>query len=169
MFTVHQKLLNRKKCNITKLIHRTIYSSISKMIEIKVQCAVITKYYFCQKQIASHALHERKAATYVQTQQMSVLDNGIHSETHLCDLHLCRSIYASTPCKSTWRDSVFGPSQNGQVFLTVWCRYDFLNFTECVKKKNYHGFLISVGCVTRYRKKTPEFESLKLVKLLFFS
>ena len=34
------------------------------------------KYYFCPKQIASHAPHERKAATYVHTQQALYLTVG---------------------------------------------------------------------------------------------
>ena len=45
------------------------------MIEIKVQCAVITKYYFRPKQIAFHLFRAGKAA--IDTQQTWVLDNGL--------------------------------------------------------------------------------------------
>ena len=113
--------LNRKKYNISKLIHRTVYISISKTIDIKVQCAVITKYYFSPKQIASSRASWNfkgimvKYATNVRT------DNIWYVAKHM--YVICASstswTYVSTLCKSKRSDSVFWPSQNGPVFLTV--------------------------------------------------
>ena len=86
--------LNRKKYNITKLIHRMIYSSISKPIEIKVQCAVITKYYFVQNKLHPTCFMKGKILrTYIH--------NGCWCSTMGCN-QVNSSRYMFTDGRSLW-------------------------------------------------------------------